>query len=165
MRWKDSSEGTGATGQPGHWAGNALDQTKRRIRRRRNGDRRIEPAMRREGLWEGLGLKGNSVQWVGIVYRSGISNGQGVVHKRQPAHWIGSAPGRFKRWLRAAPSGTQRTDRAVRREGISEWHVCDGVGSRRSSQAGSEGRREKDEKLTLHLTPNSFMSTSLVKPL
>jgi len=27
-----------------------------------NGDRRIEPAMRREGLGEGLGLNGNSVQ-------------------------------------------------------------------------------------------------------
>jgi len=27
-----------------------------------NGDRRIEPAMRREGLREGLGLNGNSVQ-------------------------------------------------------------------------------------------------------
>jgi len=41
--------------------------------------------------------------------------------------------------------------------------ICGGVGSRHSSQAGSEGRREKDEKLTLHVTPNSFMSTSLVK--
>jgi len=53
---------------------------------------------------------------------------------------------------------------AMCREGISAGHVCDGVGSRHSSQAGSDSRREKDEKLTLHMTPNSFISTSLVKP-
>jgi len=61
------------------------------------------------------------------------------------------------------PERNRRADTAVRREGISEGHGCGGVGSRHSSQAGSEGRKEKDEKLTLHKTPNSFMSTSLVK--
>jgi len=61
------------------------------------------------------------------------------------------------------PERNRRTDTAVRREGNRAGHVCGGVGSRHSSQASSEGRREKDEKLTLHRTPNSFMSTSLVK--
>jgi len=56
----------GATGQPGHWVGNVPDQTKRRIGAL-SGDQRIELAMRREGLGEGLGLKGNPVQCIGIV--------------------------------------------------------------------------------------------------
>jgi len=83
------------------------------------------------------------------MHWSGLSDGLGAV---RPAN----APDWYQRGFSAATSGTRRIGRAMCREGINAGHVCDGVGSRHSSQAGSDGRREKDEKLTLHMTPNSF---------